>query len=44
MKESYERTKLEISEFLKEDVIVTSGEEIDPLNKKPKDRFLIPIR
>lgn len=42
MKESYERMKLEITEFLKEDVIVTSG-DVDPLSKSPKDRFLIPI-
>ena len=42
MKESYERTELEIFEFQTEDVIMTSGEPIDP--EEPQDRYMVPIR
>lgn len=44
MKEAYERTLLEITEFKSEDVIVTSGEPIDPVAELPKGRFMLPIR
>ena len=43
MKESYERTELNINEFSQEDVIVTS-EQVDPLENQPKDKFMIPIK
>lgn len=42
MRESYERTEFEITEFQQEDVIVTSGE--DPVIDAPKDRYMVPIR
>ena len=42
MKESYERTELEITEFRQENVIMTSGEPIDP--EEPQDRYMMPIR
>lgn len=42
MKEKYERTQLEITEFKSKDVIITSGEDqiLDP----PKARYMAPIR
>lgn len=42
MKESYERTRLDITEFQQEDVIVTSGEEQTPV--EPTDHYVLPIR
>ena len=41
MKENYERTKLEITEFQTPDVIITSGE--DPVDA-PQGRYMLPIR
>ena len=43
MKETYERTMLEITEFQTEDVITTSGEPIDPI-EEPRGRYMVPIR
>ena len=41
MKEKYERTELELIEFLTEDVIMTSGEgDYD----EPQDHYMAPIR
>ena len=41
MKESYERTELEIIKYQQEDVILTSGEDpLDPSN----DKYVMPIR
>ena len=44
MKDSYERTILNITEFQQEDVIVTST--VDPLepDNVPKGKFMAPIR
>ena len=45
MKESYERTELEITEFRQKDVIVTSGEDpVNPVINAPRDRYMAPIR
>lgn len=41
MKESYERTQLEITEFKSEDVIVTSNEES---LLEPHGKYMMPLR
>ena len=44
MKEKYERTEIDIIEFLTEDVIMTSGPDDYDDYDDPDDKYMAPIR
>ena len=44
MKEMYERTQLAVTEFQREDVIITSGETPAPTPEQPTDSYQLGIR